>query len=136
MKGWPGVDNLLRNLHFKDGLIPAVVTDAEDGRVLTLCYMDRQALRQTLVTGKVHVFRRSQGRVMLKGQASGHVQRVRQVRIDCEGNSLLVSVQQQVAACHAGYRSCYFRTYDQRADSFEVTDERIFDPDVVYGKGD
>ena len=134
MKGRTVVENLLANLCFRDGLIPAVIIDVGDGCVLTLCYMDREALKQTLLTGKVHVFRRSRGRVMLKGETSGHIQRVRQLRIDCEGNSLLLHVEQEVAACHMGYKSCYYRKYDAGADSLEVTDERIFDPDVVYGE--
>jgi len=124
---------LLKELRFRDGLIPAVIVDAQDGQVLTLCYMNREALRQTLLTGMVHVFRRSRGRVMLKGESSGHVQRLRQLRVDCEGNSLLIHVEQRVAACHAGYKSCYYRRYDAGADSLEVTEEKVFDPDAVYG---
>jgi len=125
---------LLKKLHFKDGLIPAVIVDAQDGQVLTLCYMDREALRQTLQTGMVHVFRRSKGRVMLKGESSGHVQRLKQLRVDCEGNSLLIHVEQRVAACHAGYKSCYYRKYDPGTDTLEVTEEKVFDPDAVYGR--
>jgi phosphoribosyl-AMP cyclohydrolase len=94
--------------------------------------MNRQALEKTLETGLVHVFRRSKGRLMLKGEVSGHTQHVKQVAVDCEGNSLLITVEQRVAACHAGYRSCYYRVYDPATDSFVVREERVFDPDKVY----
>jgi phosphoribosyl-AMP cyclohydrolase len=126
------VENLLAELRFKDGLIPVVIVEA-DGQVLVLCYMDADALRKTLETGQVHVYRRSQGRVMPKGETSGHVQRLEEVRVDCEGNSLMMVVRQHVAACHAGYRSCYYRRYRQESDSLEVCEKRPFDPSDVYG---
>jgi len=129
------MENLLKGLRFEDGLIPAVIVDADGGEVLTLCYMDEDALRQTLASGTVHVFRRSQRRVMQKGETSGHTQKVREVRVDCAGNSLLIVVEQRVAACHEGYRSCYFRRYDPARDTLEVTGQKIFDPKKVYGKG-
>ena len=124
--------NLLGELTFRDGLIPAIIMEA-DGQVLTLCYMDREALGKTLETGQVHVFRRSRGRVMLKGESSGHTQQVKEIRVDCEGNSLLLVVQQRVAACHVGYRSCYYRQYCPQSDSFRICEERLFDPKEVYG---
>jgi len=126
------VENLLKVLRFRDGLIPAVIT-AAGGEVLTLCYMDEEALRRTFETGLVHVFRRSRGRVMLKGETSGHVQRVREVRVDCEGNSLLFAVDQEVGACHVGYFTCYYRRYRPEGDVLEVCEQRVFDPDAVYG---
>jgi len=129
------MDSLLEQLEFKDGLIPAVVVDTESGQVLTLCYMDEAALRETLQTGLVHVFRRSKGRVMKKGESSGHVQRLRELRIDCEGRSLLLVVEQHVAGCHKGFFSCYFRRYDPQTDSFETVGAKVFDPDKVYEKG-
>lgn len=124
---------LVENLHFDEkGLIPAIIVDNEDGRVLTLCYMNKEALEKTLETGKVHVFRRSQNRLMLKGETSGHTQRVKEVFIDCEGNSVLFKVDQKVAACHAGYRSCYYRGYNPKTQALEVRESRVFDPKVVY----
>lgn len=126
------MDGLLRKLNFKDGLIPAVIA-AGDGQVLTLCYLDREALQKTMETGKVHVFRRSQGRVMLKGETSGHVQELKEVRIDCEGNSLLLVVDQHVAACHNGYRTCFYRRYRPADDTLEECEKRVFDPSRVYG---
>ena len=126
------MENLLNELNFKDGLIPAMIVDAEMGQALTLCYLNREALQETLRSGLVHVFRRSQGRLMKKGETSGHVQEVRELRVDCAGNSLLIAVRQHVAACHTGYRSCYFRRYDQESDTLQVTGEKVFDPDEVY----
>ena len=124
--------NLLSELRFQDGLVPAVVVEA-DGQVLTLCYMDRQALERTLTTGKVHVFRRTRGRVMLKGETSGHTEQLKELRVDCEGKSLLLTVEQHVAACHAGYRTCYYRRYLQEGDELEICERRAFDPKQVYG---
>lgn len=125
----------LEHLKFgADGLIPAIIYDAADNAPLTLCYMDREAVERTLATGLVHVFRRSKARVMLKGESSGHVQKVVEIAIDCEGNSLAIKVDQHVAACHAGYRSCYFRKYDPATGSLRVDDVKVFDPDDVYGR--
>jgi len=129
------MQNLLKELHFENGLIPAVIVDAQAGQVLTLCYMNELALRETIRTGSVHAFRRAKGRVMKKGETSGHTQRVVEMRIDCEGNSLLIAVDQRVAACHAGYRSCYFRRYQPDCDCLEVSGVKAFDPNKVYGGG-
>lgn len=126
------MQTLIDAIRFKDGLVPAVVADV-DGQVLVLCYMDREALQKTLSSGLVHVFRRSRGRVMLKGETSGHTQRVKEVRIDCDGNSLLFIVEQKVAVCHTGYATCYYRRYLPQGDAFEICAERVFDPQAVYG---
>jgi len=120
-------------LHFDEkGLIPAIILDAGTREPLTLCYLDRAALEKTLETGLVHVFRRSHGRVMLKGETSGHTQRVVDVLVDCEGNSLAIAVEQKVAACHAGYYTCYYRRYDKAKDALETQGKPVFDPGKVY----
>ena len=98
------------------GLIPAIIQDKRSKKVLTLCYMNRDAIMKTIETGKVHVFRRSQNRLMLKGETSGCIQNVRKLYIDCEGNSLLFEVEQIKAACHEGYFSCYFRKIDKKGN--------------------
>jgi phosphoribosyl-AMP cyclohydrolase len=124
---------LLDGLTFNDqGLIPAIIADAESRRPLTLCYMTREAIEKTLETGKVHLFRRSKGRLMLKGETSGHIQEVQRVFVDCAGNSLLFMIKQHVAGCHKGYMSCYFREYDVKSDSFSESEPRVFDPKKVY----
>ncbi|HOX36542.1 MAG TPA: phosphoribosyl-AMP cyclohydrolase [Candidatus Brocadiia bacterium] len=118
----------------KDGLIPAVIVDAADGQTLTLCYMNTDALRLTLETGKVHVFRRSKGRLMMKGETSEHIQLVCEVLLDCEGNSLVIKVEQKVAACHAGYKTCYFRRYNLQTGELETVGEKVFNPENAHGK--
>lgn len=113
-------------LVFNDqGLIPAVIQDDKSGQVLTLCYMNADALRKTLETGFVHVFRRSAGRLMMKGETSGHTQSVRSIFIDCEGKSLLIRVDQKVAACHKNYFTCYFREVDRESGEVVVRGEPI-----------
>ena len=125
--------SLMDKLAFNDqGLIPAIITNAEDGRPLTLCYLNREALEKTLETGKVHVFRRSAGRLMLKGETSGHIQEVKRVLLDCEGKSLLIEVKQHVAGCHQGYMSCYFREYDVKRGEIRIVEKQIFNPEKVY----
>jgi phosphoribosyl-AMP cyclohydrolase len=128
------VTNLIKELHFKDGLIPAVIVDSDGGEVLTLCYMNEEALRETFRTGLVHVFRRSHGRLMKKGETSGHVQRWQEIRVDCEGNSLLLVVEQRIAACHSGYRGCYYRRYLPAQDAWEIVGEKVFAPGEGHGK--
>ena len=124
---------LLTNLKFDDkGLIPAVIVDVTDNRVLTLCFMNQEALEKTIETGKVHVFRRSKNRLMLKGETSGHTQLVEKVFFDCEGKSLVIKVKQKVAACHAGYMSCYYRKYNDKTDNIEIIEEKVFDPEKTY----
>lgn len=124
---------LLDELKFNEqGLMPTIIANVEDNRPLTLCYLNREALAKTLETGKVHVFRRSKGRLMLKGETSGHIQEVQHVYPDCEGKSLLMLVKQHVAGCHMGYMSCYYREYDRTADNFSIAEERVFDPEDVY----
>ena len=127
-----GYRALLDVLHFDGrGLIPAVVQDAKTKQVLTLCYLNRQALEKSLKTGKVYVFRRSQNRLMLKGEVSGHIQAIKQVLVDCEGKSLVLLVSQNVAACHTGYFTCYFRRIGKNG-KLATVGRRVFDPAKVY----
>jgi phosphoribosyl-AMP cyclohydrolase len=126
------MDALIEKLHFNDkGLIPAIIQDEKTGAVLTLCYMNADALRKTFEEGKVYVFRRSKGALMMKGGTSGHVQVVKNVFVDCEENSLLVKVEQKVAGCHAGYFTCYFRTLDKQG-TMTVVEKKVFNPEEKY----
>ena len=126
------MEKILEKIKFDENLlIPAIVQDEVSGEVLTLCYMNENALRKTLDEGKIYVFRRSKGKLMLKGETSGCIQNVRRVSIDCEGNSLLFEVEQVKAGCHEGYFSCYFRQIDSDGN-INITAERIFDPKRVY----
>jgi len=91
------------------GLIPAVVQDYKNGQVLMVAYMNKKALVKTLDTGKAHYWSRSRKKLWMKGETSGHIQRVKEIAIDCDSDSILLKVDQRVAACHEGYRSCFFR---------------------------
>ena len=90
------------------GIVPVVVQDTK-GEVLTLAYMDREALKRTLQTGYAHYYSRSQGRVRMKGEVSGNVQRVREIKVDCDDDALLLIVEQKGPACHTGNYSCFYR---------------------------
>ncbi len=91
------------------GLVPAVVQDVRNGQVLMVAYMNRTALRMTLETGRATYWSRSRKEIWVKGLTSGHVQAVKEVRVDCDIDAILIKVDQTVAACHEGYRSCFFR---------------------------
>ena len=117
------------DLAFEDNeYIPAVAQDAESGEVLMLAYVTPEAVARTRETGRAHYYSRSREELWEKGATSGHTQAVEEVRVDCDGDALLYLVDQAVAACHTGYRSCFHRTLDG-----EVVGERAFDPDEVYG---
>ena len=114
-----------------DGLIPAIIQDQGSKAVLTLCYMNDIALRATLDHGFIYLFRRSQNKLMKKGETSGHTQAVKEFRVDCEGKSLLFVIEQKVAGCHKGYFSCYFEKVEQSGER-TVTEKLVFDPQKVY----
>ena len=124
--------SFIDNLNFSDkGLIPAIIQDVESNSVLTLCYMNREALEKTLEEKKIYVFRRSKGRIMIKGETSGCIQEVKELAVDCANNSILFKVKQNRAACHEGYFSCYFLKYDDAGKEY-IDEERVFDPKEVY----
>lgn len=128
------MNKIFEKMKFSDkGLIPAIIQDDRTKEVLTLCYMNQDAVAKTLETGKVHVFRRSKGKLMMKGETSGCTQAVKSLAIDCEGNSLLFKVDQERAACHTGYFSCYFQELDKDGNII-IRAKRVFDPDEVYKK--
>jgi len=117
------------------GLLPVIVQDVKSGEVLMLAYMNEAALTETIRTGRACYFSRSRQCLWRKGETSGHVQQVRDIRIDCDADALLLKVEQVGgAACHEGYESCFFR--QRREDTWNVVGERVFDPAVVYGPKD
>ena len=123
---------MIEKLNFDEkGLVPAIIQDAGTNKVLTLCYMNKEALSKTLEEGKIYVFRRSKKRVMLKGETSNCTQAVKEVYVDCEENSVLFRVEQRRAACHEGYFTCYFRRRNKDGN-YEITEKRVFDPKDVY----
>ncbi len=116
-----------------DGLITVVAQDAHTNQVLMVAHMNREAWDETLATGRAVYFSRSRGRLWRKGEESGNVQHVRSIRVDCDGDAVLLVVDQVGgAACHEGYASCFFR--EATADGLKTIAERVFDPDAVYGK--
>ena len=117
-----------------NGLVPLIVQDVQNAQVLMMAYMNRTALEKTLSTGKVHTYSRSRGRLALKGESSRHFQHVREVLTDCDGDVVLIKVDQDVAACHEGYRSCFFRKLDADQQRWDSIGEKAFDPAAVYQK--
>ena len=114
------------------GLVPAVILDDATGEVLMMAFMNQEALQLTRSTGYTHFFSRSRNTLWRKGEQSGHVQEVRDIFVNCEENSLLIRVLQHgPAACHEGYRSCYYRRL-LPDDTYQVVAERLFDPVAVY----
>jgi len=116
------------------GLIPVIVQDVKNGEVLMMAWMNREALEKTLETGKVHTYSRSRGRLAMKGERSGHFQHVKEFYTDCDMDVVLFKVEQVVAACHEGYRSCFFRAYDPAGAQWKVVGNKAFDPEAVYRK--
>jgi phosphoribosyl-AMP cyclohydrolase len=124
----------------RDGLITAVVTDAKSGEVLMVAHMNAEALAKTAETGEVWYYSRSRRKLWKKGETSGHVQRVVELRVDCDQDALWLRVEQAGAgACHTGRRSCFYRAVPlgkPGALSLEFRDgEKTFDPGRVYGEG-
>ncbi len=113
------------------GLIPAIVQDHASGEVLMLAYVNEEAWKKTLETGEAHFWSRSRKRLWHKGGTSGHVQRIKALRLDCDSDTLLYVVEQVGgAACHEGFRSCFYREYDQ--GQARLCAPKIFDPKEVY----
>lgn len=116
----------------REGLLPAIIVDDATGEVLMLAFMNEQAFQLTRETGFTHFYSRSRQKLWRKGEESGHTQEVRGIYVNCEENSLLIRVVQQGdAACHTGYRSCYYRKL-LPDDTYETVAERVFDPEQVY----
>ena len=115
-----------------EGLVPAIIQDAETGKVLMLAYMNTIACEKTLETGKAWFYSRSRDKQWMKGEESGNVQIVKEVFVDCDDDTVLLKVEQVgKAACHKGYTSCFFRKIN---GDVEVIEEKVFDPEKVYKK--
>lgn len=117
-----------------DGLIPAVVQDHGDGRVLMVAYMNRESLAKTFETGEAVFWSRSRQEIWHKGQSSGNVQKVKEIFVDCDQDCLVVKVEQVGgAACHTGQRSCFYRSVGADGALVSTGEEALFDPAKVYG---
>ncbi len=123
----------MEQLHFEKGagLLPAIVQDHKTGEILMLAYINELAWRKTIETGKAHYWSRSRNKIWLKGESSGHVQLIREILVDCDLDTVVFKVEQLGgAACHKGYRSCFFRKFED--GDWQVTGELVFDPKEVY----
>ena len=114
-----------------DGLIPAIVQDVETNEVLMMAWMDREAVARTRATGQTYFYSRSRRSSWHKGGTSGHVQYVESIRVDCDGDVLLIRTRQVGGACHEGYRSCFFREVDAEG-GLEVVAVPVFEAEKVY----
>jgi len=115
------------------GLVPAIVQDYQTGEILMLAYMDLDAFNATLSTGKATYYSRSRQTLWVKGETSGNMQLIKEIRIDCDDDTVLLKVEQLGgAACHTGYRSCFYKKVED--GSIRIMEEPIFDPKEVYGK--
>ena len=113
------------------GLMPAAVQDANTREVLMVAYMNNEAFDLTIKTKKAHFYSRSRQKLWLKGESSGHTQEVKELRIDCDNDTVLLLVDQKVAACHTGYFSCFYRAWD---DEWKIVGTKVFDEKDVYGE--
>ncbi len=114
-----------------NGLIPAIIQEQSTGRVLMMAWMNKDSLQKTIETGKTWFWSRSRKKYWMKGESSGHVQTVKDVAFDCDADCVLIQVEQVGAACHEGYKSCFFRSI--RNDEARVTEQRLVEPEKVYG---
>jgi len=115
-----------------DRLIPAIIQEESTGRVLMMAWMNADSIRDTIEKGKTHFWSRSRQKYWMKGESSGNTQQVKDVAYDCDGDTLLIQVDQIGAACHEGYKSCFFRSVKEGEG--EVTEDRLVDPEEMYGK--
>ncbi|MCX8125185.1 MAG: phosphoribosyl-AMP cyclohydrolase [Spirochaetes bacterium] len=115
-----------------DGLVPAVAQDYKTGEILMVAFMNKEAFELTLKTGIVHYWSRSRNQLWKKGESSGNVQEVKEIRIDCDNDCVLIKINQiGDAACHTGYRSCFYRVVE--GDSLKTDGIKIFNPEDKYG---
>ena len=115
-----------------DGLLPVIAQDARSGRVLMFAYMNREALERSTSTGEAHYWSRSRAKLWRKGEESGHLQKIKEIFIDCDGDVILLKVDQVGGiACHTGRESCFFRRLD--GEQWQLVDEVVIEPSVIYG---
>ncbi len=117
-----------------DGLIPAIIQEQSTGRVLMMAWMNRASIEKTLATGKTHFWSRSRQKFWMKGESSGHTQEVKDFAFDCDGDTLLIQVEQIGAACHEGYKSCFFRSVTDKGASVKTMEPQLETPEQIYGK--
>lgn len=118
-----------------EDLIIAVAQDYKTNEVLMVAFMNREALKKTIETGNAHYWSTSRGKLWLKGESSGHLQKVEGILTDCDEDAVILKVQQEGAACHEGYYSCFFRELSKEEDdvNLKIIKEKVFQPENVYG---
>ena len=117
-----------------NGLIPAIVQEHKSGRVVMFAWMNRSSLEKTIATGKTHFWSRSRQKFWMKGEESGNTQTVKNIAFDCDGDALLIQVEQIGAACHEGYQSCFFRSIEGQGETIKVTEPQLQKPEEIYKK--
>jgi phosphoribosyl-AMP cyclohydrolase len=127
------VESLIIDFAKSGGLVPAIIQDHRSGDVLMLGFMNSTSLAETQRSGEVVFFSRSRSKLWKKGESSGHVLKVRELRVDCDADALLIRVEAiGPGVCHEGYRSCFFRVLESDGNA-KITEERTFAPESVYG---
>ncbi|WEU39930.1 MAG: phosphoribosyl-AMP cyclohydrolase [Candidatus Odinarchaeum yellowstonii] len=128
-------NKIVESINFKkmNGLIPVVVQDITDNRVLMVAFADKEAVIKSLTKGFTHFYSRSRKKIWMKGDTSGHTQKIIEVYLDCDNDTILFKVEQNIAACHTGFRSCFYRKMNEKGEWF-IAETRIFEPSKVYGK--
>jgi phosphoribosyl-AMP cyclohydrolase len=129
--------SFLEKLKFNaDGLIPAIIQEQSTGRVLMMAWMNAESIKRSVELGKTVFWSRSRQKYWVKGESSGHVQTIKDVAFDCDGDTLLIQVEQTGAACHEGYKSCFFRSVREEGKSVAETEPQLIKPEQIYGKKD
>lgn len=114
--------------------MPAIIQEQSTGRVLMMAWMNKEAIQKTIDLGKTVFWSRSRQKYWVKGETSGHVQLVKDLAFDCDGDTLLIQVEQTGAACHEGYKSCFFRSIRANGAEFTVTEPQLVKPEDMYGQ--
>lgn len=128
-------NEIINQLKFDDkGLIPAIMQDYQNGEVLMFAFMNKEAVEKTLTSGLANFYSRSRNKMWVKGESSGHTQEVHDVYFDCDKDVLLIKIKQNVAACHTGYRSCFFNKINKKNETVETVGEKLFEEEKVYKK--
>lgn len=122
----------LAEVDFKkmDGLVPVITQDSKTNEILMVAYANEEALNLTLSTGYAHYYSRSRKKIWKKGGTSGHIQKILEIRVDCDQDSLVYKIKQKGGACHTGYYSCFFRTLDE--NGLHLNGKKLFNPQKVY----
>ena len=117
-----------------EGLIPAIIQEQSTGRVVMMAWMNRASIESTIATGRTHFWSRSRQKYWMKGEESGNTQAVKDIAFDCDGDTLLIQVEQKGPACHEGYKSCFFRSIEGSGETWKPTEPQLKTPEELYGK--